>query len=207
MKKHLNETKFASKISTSASILCTDIPASKIPSPENTILEHPRRKETSKRRVDRAEPIRQTANLPPHISSRTSTKIQFVENSRLLEEEGERYIYIDREYRFRATSIMEDSVQGSAIILQHPPLEPRPPRPLSSVIQSVYIYIYARYRSAAWRDGIPSPVNAGSLWKAFTIDAWPIVRLWDISIGGGYPHASKLRSRRGLLREAKPPII
>lgn len=37
---------------------------------------------------------------------------------------------------------MEDSVQGSAIILQHPPLEPRPPRPLSSVIQSVYIYIY-----------------------------------------------------------------
>lgn len=117
------------------------------------------------------------------------------------------YIYRDREYRFRATSIMEDSVQGSAIILQHPPLEPRPPRPLSSVIQSVYIYIYARYRSAAWRDGIPSPVNAGSLWKAFTIDAWPIVRLWDISIGGGYPHASKLRSRRSLLREAKPPII
>lgn len=95
VKKHLNETKFASKISTSASILCTDIPASKIPSPENTILEHPRRKETSKRRVDRVEPIRQTANLPPHhISSRTSTKIQFVENSRLLEEEGERYIYI-----------------------------------------------------------------------------------------------------------------
>lgn len=95
VKKHLNETKFASKISTSGSILCTDIPASKIPSPENTILEHPRRKETSKRRVDRAEPIRQTANLPPHhISSRTSTKIQFVENSRLLEEEGERYIYI-----------------------------------------------------------------------------------------------------------------
>lgn len=36
---------------------------------------------------------------------------------------------------------MEDSVQGSAIILQHPPLEPRPPRPLSSVIQSVYIYM------------------------------------------------------------------
>lgn len=142
MKKHLNETKFASKISTSGSIPCTDIPASKIPSPENTILEHPRRKETSKRRVDRAEPIRQTANLPPHhISSRTSTKIQFVENSRLLEEEEERYIYIDREYRFRATSIMEDSVQGSAIILQHPPLEPRPPRPLSSVIQSVYIYM------------------------------------------------------------------
>lgn len=76
------------------------------------------------------------------------------------------YIYRDREYRFRATSIMEDSVQGSAIILQHPPLELRPPRPLSSVIQSVYIYIYARYRSAAWRDGIPSPVNAGSL-KSF----------------------------------------
>lgn len=62
------------------------------------MLEHPRRKETSKRRVDRAEPIRQTANLPPHhISSRTSTKIQFVENSRLLEEEGERYIYIETE--------------------------------------------------------------------------------------------------------------
>lgn len=86
------------------------IPASKIPFPKPYPRKYHTRRQ-KKRRVDRAEPIRQTANLPRYIFSRTSTKIQFVENSRLLEEEEERYIYIEREreYRFRATSIMEDS--------------------------------------------------------------------------------------------------
>lgn len=143
MKKHLNETKFASKISTSASILCTDIPASKIPSPENTMLEHPRRKETSKRRVDRAEPIRQTANLPPHhISSRTSTKIQFVENSRLLEEEGERYIYIYRQ-RIQISSYFDNGGFGPRI--GHNPTTPssRASPPSAIILRyTVGVYIY-----------------------------------------------------------------
>lgn len=141
MKKHLNETKFASKISTSASILCTDIPASKIPSPENT------RASTTKRNVEtssRQSWANKTNCKPPSPSyilayiheNPIRRKFQIIRGGR-----RKIYIYRDREYRFRATSIMEDSVQGSAIILQHPPLEPRPPRPLSSVIQSVYIYI------------------------------------------------------------------
>lgn len=130
-RKHFNNTEFAWKISTSSrSYAQTPRRENFFPKPQKIPLEHPgstRRKETSKHRVDRAEPIRQTANPLPlrYISSPTSTKIQFVENSRLLEEQGERYIYIERErereYRFRGTSIMEDSVQGSAIILHSPP--------------------------------------------------------------------------------------
>lgn len=144
MKKHLNETKFASKISTSASILCTDIPASKISSPENTMLEHPRRKETSKRRVDRAEPIRQTANLPPSPpyilayihENPIRRKFQIIRG-------GRRKIYIYRQ-RIQISSYFDNGGFGPRI--GHNPTTPssRASPPSAIILRytvGVYIYI------------------------------------------------------------------
>lgn len=83
---------------------------------------------------------------------------------------------------------MEDSVQGSAIIL------PSPPRgsPPSTIIPRYIVRIYRGMLDApeALRDVIESVLlrEVTDRCEKLSRSIRPIVRLWEISIGGGHPH-------------------
>lgn len=140
MKKHLNETKFASKISTSASILCTDIPASKIPSPENTRASTTKRNVETSSRQSWANKTNCKPPSPPYIlayihENPIRRKFQIIRG-------GRRKIYIYRQ-RIQISSYFDNGGFGPRI--GHNPTTPssRASPPSAIILRyTVGVYIY-----------------------------------------------------------------